>query len=54
MFKKINKGLKETLFMVILFSLFFMALLFDEKTGVSSALMCFFSIFASDKFSQRA
>ncbi|EOO12875.1 hypothetical protein [Bacillus cereus] len=45
---------KEILSMIFLFSLFFSALFFDENTAVSGALMCFFSILATNKFSQQA
>ncbi|WP_173927857.1 hypothetical protein [Bacillus thuringiensis] len=45
---------KEILSMLFLFSLFFLALFFDEKAAVSGVLMCFFSILATNKFSQQA
>ncbi|ACM15863.1 TPA: hypothetical protein QC153_005618 [Bacillus cereus] len=46
--------LKGSLAMLFIFSLFFIALFFDEKAAVSGVLMCFFSILAKEKFSRIA
>ncbi|SCN42075.1 hypothetical protein [Bacillus wiedmannii] len=51
---EVKNAQKEILFMVFLFSLFFTALFFDEKTAVSGALTCFFSILVENKFSQQS
>ncbi|WP_179863002.1 hypothetical protein [Bacillus sp. AFS098217] len=50
----IKKAKKEILFVGGLFVLFCLALCYNEKTAVSSAAMCFFSILAKDKFSKTA
>ncbi|WP_170969750.1 hypothetical protein [Bacillus wiedmannii] len=54
MLTNLKNAKKEILSMIFLFSLFFSTLFFDEKAAVSGALMCFFSILATNKFSNQA
>ncbi|WP_180233241.1 hypothetical protein [Bacillus cereus] len=51
---KIKNAKKEIFSMVFLFLIFFTALFFNEKIAVPNALMCIFTIYAKNIFSQIA
>ncbi|MCC2447362.1 hypothetical protein LKL89_26575, partial [Bacillus cereus] len=54
MLKHIKQAKNEILLMAILFSLFFIMLLYNEGAAVLSVSACLFNIIAKDLFSQRA
>lgn len=52
--KYVKQAKNEILLMAILFSLFFIMLLYNEGAAVLSVSACLFNIIAKDLFSQRA
>lgn len=54
MLKHIKQAKNEILLMAILFSLFFIMLLYNEGAAVLSVSACLLNIIAKDLFSQRA
>ncbi len=50
----VKQAKNEILLMMILFSLFFIALFYNEVAAVLSVFTCLFNIIAKDLFSQRA
>ncbi|WP_167496990.1 hypothetical protein [Bacillus pacificus] len=51
---QIKDAKKEIFSVVFLFSLYFIALFFNEKIAIANALMCIFTIYAKNIFSQLA
>ncbi|MGF1436878.1 hypothetical protein ACQUW6_21800 [Bacillus thuringiensis] len=54
MLKHIKQAKNEILLIAILFSLFFLMLLYNEGAAVLSVSACLFNIIAKDIFSQKA
>lgn len=52
--KHVKQAKNEILLMMILFSLFFIALFYNEVAAVLSVSFCLFKIIASNLFSQKA
>ncbi|HDR4764737.1 TPA: hypothetical protein ACQ75Q_003863 [Bacillus thuringiensis] len=52
--KHVKQAKNEILLMMILFSLFFVALFYNEGAAVLSVSVCLFNIIAKDIFSQKA
>ncbi|WP_179958486.1 hypothetical protein [Bacillus sp. BPN334] len=48
---QIKNAKKEIFSMAFLFSLYFIALFFNEKIAIANALMCIFTIYAKKIFS---
>ncbi|MCR6850375.1 hypothetical protein [Bacillus sp. IBL03825] len=52
--KRVKQAKNEILLMMILFSLFFVALFYNEEAAVLRVSVCLFNIIAKDIFSQKA